>query len=46
MDALYKLTQIYPELCNEPRSTILRIMEEGSAGIKARGTQILRLLPA
>jgi len=44
MDALYKLSQIYPELVYELRSSILRVMEDGSAGIKARGKQILRLL--
>ncbi|MDT8400289.1 MAG: (deoxy)nucleoside triphosphate pyrophosphohydrolase [Bacteroidales bacterium] len=45
MDALYKLSLIYPELGNELRSTILRIMEESSSGVKARGAQILKLLP-
>jgi len=44
MDALYKLCQIYPELTHELRSTILNIMEEGSAGVKARGQHVLKML--
>lgn len=46
MDALYKLSAIYPELVTELKSSILRVMEDGSAGIKARGKQILKLLPS
>lgn len=44
MDALYKLSLIYPSLTNELRSSILRVMEDGSAGVKARGNQILQQL--
>ncbi|MBN1386982.1 MAG: (deoxy)nucleoside triphosphate pyrophosphohydrolase [Bacteroidales bacterium] len=46
MDALYKLSVIYPELVTELRSSILRVIEDGSAGIKARGKQLLKLLPS
>lgn len=44
MDALYKLSCIYPELITELRSSILRVLEDGSAGIKAKGKQVLTLL--
>ncbi len=46
MDALFKLSFIYPELATELKSSILRVMEDGSAGIIARGKQILKLLPS
>lgn len=46
MEALYKLSFIYPELSTELKSSILRVMEDGSAGIIARGKQILKLLPS
>lgn len=42
MEILYKLSLIYPELGNELASSIRIMMEEGSAGIKARGTMILK----
>lgn len=44
MDALYRLSRIYPELVNELRSSVMRAMEEGSAGVKARGSQVLKML--
>lgn len=44
MDILYRLSLIYPELANELSSTIRILMEDGSAGIKARGRIILRKL--
>jgi 8-oxo-dGTP diphosphatase len=44
MNLLYMLSSIYPELHGELRESILSVMEEGSAGIKARGRQILKLL--
>ncbi len=44
MEILYKLAVIYPELINELSSTIRMIEAEGSAGIVARGTTILRKL--
>ncbi len=44
MDALYRLSRIYPELVNELRSSVIRAMDEGSAGVKARGYQILKML--
>jgi len=46
MDALLKLSFIYPELAAELKSSIIRLMEDGSAGTKARGAQILKLLPS
>ncbi len=46
MEALYKLSLIYPEMVVELRSSIKRVMEDGTAGVKARGQQILELLPA
>jgi 8-oxo-dGTP diphosphatase len=45
MNLLYMLSSIYPELTGELRESILAVIEEGSAGIKARGRQILKLLP-
>lgn len=44
MEALYNLTLLYPELAVELSASITRNMEEGSAGIKARGRQILKKL--
>jgi len=44
MNSLYKLSLIYPELLNELKSSVVQAMEEGSAGIKARGRHILKLL--
>jgi 8-oxo-dGTP diphosphatase len=40
MEALYRLTQIYTELREELSSSINRVSEDGSAGIKARGKYI------
>jgi len=42
MEILYKLSVIYPELGNELATSIRLLMEDGSAGIVARGTMILR----
>lgn len=42
MEILYKLSLIYPELGNELASSIRIVMEEGSAGMIARGTMILK----
>ena len=44
MDILYKLSLIYPELANELFTSITVLMEDGSAGITARGRTILRKL--
>lgn len=44
MELLYNLTLIYPELAFELSASIARNIEEGSAGIKARGRQILNKL--
>jgi 8-oxo-dGTP diphosphatase len=44
MDILYKLALIYPELANELYATINMIKEDGSAGIVARGKNILKRL--
>jgi len=44
MDILYKLSLIYPELANELFTSITVLMEDGSAGITARGRIILRKL--
>ncbi len=44
MEALYKLALIYPELANELSATINMIQGEGSAGVVARGRQILKKL--
>jgi len=42
MEILYKLALIYPELGNELATSIRLIMEDGSAGIVARGNIILK----
>jgi 8-oxo-dGTP diphosphatase len=42
MEILYKLSVIYPELGNELSSSIRILMEDGSAGIIARGKSILK----
>ena len=42
MEILYKLAIIYPELANELAASIRVLMEEGSAGIVARGNMILK----
>jgi 8-oxo-dGTP diphosphatase len=42
MEILYKLTLIYPELTNELVSSIRILMEDGSAGIVAKGKMILK----
>ena len=42
MEVLYKLSLIYPELANELATSIRILMEEGSAGIVARGNMILK----
>jgi 8-oxo-dGTP diphosphatase len=42
MDVLYSLSVIYPELGNELSSNVRIMMEDGSAGIIARGTSILK----
>ena len=44
MEVLYKLVLKYPELRNELSATINMIQPEGSAGILARGRQILKKL--
>jgi hypothetical protein len=44
MDILYKLSLIYPGLANELFTSITVLMEDGSAGITARGRTILRKL--
>lgn len=44
MEAIYNLTLIYPELASELAASITRNMEEGSAGIIARGRHILKKL--
>jgi 8-oxo-dGTP diphosphatase len=44
MEILYKLSIIYTELANELASSIGILMEDGSAGITARGRMILRKL--
>jgi 8-oxo-dGTP diphosphatase len=44
MEILYKLSLIYPELANELFTSITILMEDGSAGITARGRIILRKL--
>ncbi|HKK43230.1 MAG TPA: (deoxy)nucleoside triphosphate pyrophosphohydrolase [Bacteroidales bacterium] len=44
MEILYRLTVIYPELGIELAASIRNIMDEGSAGIKARGRIILKKL--
>jgi len=42
MEILYKLSVIYPQLANELAVSIRAIMEEGSAGIVARGNAVLK----
>lgn len=44
MDILYMLSLIYPELANELSASIRILMEDGSAGITARGSMILKKL--
>jgi 8-oxo-dGTP diphosphatase len=44
MEILYRLSMIYPELANELSTSIRILMEDGSAGITARGSMILRKL--
>jgi len=44
MEILYKLSLIYPGLVNELSTSINVLMEDGSAGITARGRMILRKL--
>jgi 8-oxo-dGTP diphosphatase len=44
MEILYNLVLIYPELGNELSTSILILMEDGSAGITARGRTILKKL--
>jgi 8-oxo-dGTP diphosphatase len=44
MEILYRLSLIYPELANELSSSIRIVMEDGSAGTKARGQMILKKL--
>lgn len=44
MDILYMLSLIYPELANELSASIRILMEDGSAGITARGSVILKKL--
>jgi len=44
MDILYRLSLIYPELANELSASIRILMEDGSAGITARGSMILKKL--
>lgn len=42
MDILYNLSVIYPELANELSTSVRILMEDGSAGIKAKGKSILK----
>jgi 8-oxo-dGTP diphosphatase len=44
MEALYKLTLVFPELGHELRSSLMKVMEDGSAGVKARGKYIIERL--
>lgn len=44
MEIIYQLSQIYPELTTELVASIKRNMEDGSAGVKARGRMILKKL--
>ncbi len=44
MEIIYKLAVIYPELAHELAATINMLQGEGSAGIVARGTIILKKL--
>jgi len=42
MDILYNLSVIYPELGNELSTSVRILMEDGSAGIIAKGKTILK----
>jgi 8-oxo-dGTP diphosphatase len=42
MEILYRLSLIYPELGNELAASVRILMEDGSAGIVARGNMILK----
>jgi 8-oxo-dGTP diphosphatase len=42
MEILYRLSVIYPQLANELAVSIRALMEEGSAGIVARGNAVLK----
>jgi 8-oxo-dGTP diphosphatase len=44
MEILYRLSLIYPELVTELSASIMILMEDGSAGINARGKMILKKL--
>ena len=44
MEILYKLSLIYPELANELSTSLHILMEDGSAGIIARGHTIIKKL--
>ncbi len=44
MDIIYKIAVIYPELIHELAATINMLQGEGSAGIVARGSIILKRL--
>ena len=44
MEILYRLALIYPELRNELSATINMLQQEGTAGLVARGRQILKKL--
>ena len=44
MEILYRLSIIYPELVNELSASIRILLEDGSAGITARGVTILKKL--
>jgi len=44
MEILYRIAMIYPELINELASTIRLMEADDSAGIKARGSSILKKL--
>jgi 8-oxo-dGTP diphosphatase len=44
MEILYKLSLVYPELANELSTSIIILMEDGSAGITARGRMVLKKL--
>ncbi|HVN58633.1 MAG TPA: (deoxy)nucleoside triphosphate pyrophosphohydrolase [Bacteroidales bacterium] len=46
MEILYRLTLKYPQLANELAVSIRNVMEEGSAGIVARGNSILKKITA
>jgi 8-oxo-dGTP diphosphatase len=44
MEILYQLSVLYPEITNELSATIHLIIEDASAGIRARGKMILKKL--